>query len=182
MRLRQLGAIGFACLLTGALGACQKQNQAQTPSTEPTQTSSTEQTTVASTYDLSPASNAKFLADNKAKPGVTVTADGLQYRVLEAGSGKSPTSGDDKVTVTYKGWTIDGKVFDQTNPGDTATFPAGRLIAGWVEALSLMKEGDSWELVIPSQLGYGEQGAGGDIGPNQTLVFQMKLIKVDPGS
>ena len=131
-------------------------------------------------YDLSAASNQKFLADNAAKPGVTKTADGLQYRVLKAGHGKSPQYADDQVTVTYKGWMINGKVFDQTKPGKTATFPAGELIPGWIEALSLMKEGDSWELVIPSELGYGERGAGGDIPPNQTLVFDMNLIKVTP--
>ena len=131
-------------------------------------------------YDLSAASNQKFLADNAAKPGVTKTADGLQYRVLKAGHGKSPQYADDQVTVTYKGWMINGKVFDQTKPGKTATFPAGELIPGWIEALSLMKEGDDWELVIPSELGYGERGAGGDIPPNQTLVFDMNLIKVTP--
>ena len=134
------------------------------------------------TYDLSPASNQKFLADNAAKPGVTKTADGLQYRVLKAGHGKSPQYADDQVTVTYKGWTINGKVFDQTKPGKTATFPAGELIPGWIEALSLMKEGDSWELVIPSELGYGERGAGSDIPPNQTLVFEMNLLKVTPAA
>jgi FKBP-type peptidyl-prolyl cis-trans isomerase FklB len=83
------------------------------------------------------------------------------------------------VTVTYKGWLINGKVFDQTPPGQTATFPAGRLIPGWVEALSLMKEGDEWQLVIPSDLGYGARGAGADIPPNQTLVFDMKLVAVN---
>lgn len=127
-------------------------------------------------YDLSAASNQKFLADNAARPGVMKTADGLQYRVLKAGHGKSPQSGGDMVTVTYKGWMINGKVFDQ----HTATFPAGQLIPGWVEALSLMKEGDHWELVIPSELGYGPDGAGNDIPPNQTLVFDMTLLKVTP--
>jgi len=135
---------------------------------------------VAQQYDLSPASNQKFLADNAAKPGTIKTPDGLQYRVLKAGHGKSPQYADDQVTVTYKGWTINGKVFDQTKPGKTATFPAGELIPGWIEALSLMKEGDDWELVIPSELGYGERGAGSDIPPNQTLVFDMNLIKVTP--
>ena len=105
----------------------------------------------------------KFLADNAAKDGVTKRPSGLQYRVLQAGNGKSVTSGNDMVTVTYKGWLINGKVFDQTQPGQTANFPAGRLIPGWVEALSLMKEGDEWQLVIPSDLGYGARGAGADI-------------------
>lgn len=134
----------------------------------------------AAKYDLSAASNQKFLADNAAKPGVVKTKDGLQYRVLKAGHGKSPQYADDQVTVSYKGWMINGKVFDQTKPGQTATFPAGQLIPGWIEALSLMKEGDTWELVIPSELGYGEQGAGADIPPNQTLVFDMTLQKVTP--
>lgn len=131
-------------------------------------------------YDLSAAANQKFLADNAAKPGVFKSQDGLQYRILKAGHGKSPQSGGDLVTVTYKGWMINGKVFDQTRPGKTATFPAGQLIPGWVEALSLMKEGDSWELVIPSELGYGPRGAGADIPPDQTLVFDMTLLKVTP--
>ena len=84
------------------------------------------------------------------------------------------------VTVNYKGWLINGKVFDQTQPGADRDFPAGQLIPGWVEALSLMKEGDSWELVMPSDLGYGPQGAGKDIPADQTLVFDMTLVKVTP--
>jgi FKBP-type peptidyl-prolyl cis-trans isomerase len=134
----------------------------------------------AAKYDLSAASNQKFLADYAAKPGVFKTADGLMYRVLKAGKGAAPQSGADIVTVTYKGWLINGKVFDQTDKGQTADFPAGQLIPGWVEALSLMKEGDSWELVLPSDLGYGPEGAGEDIPPDQTLVFNMTLLKVKP--
>jgi FKBP-type peptidyl-prolyl cis-trans isomerase len=132
------------------------------------------------TYDLSADSNKKFLADNAAKAGVIVRPSGLQYRVIHAGSGKPVKSAGDQVTVTYRGSLITGKVFDQTQPGNTATFPAGRLIPGWVEALSLMKEGDEWELVIPPELAYGAQGAGGVIPPNQTLVFDMTLISVAP--
>jgi len=130
------------------------------------------------TYDLTPQSNQKFLAENARQPGVVTTASGLQYKVLTACHGKQIHGPDDTVTVTYKGWTIDGHVFDQTESGRTASFPAGRLIRGWVEALKLMHEGDEWQLVIPSKLGYGEAGAGADIGPNQTLVFDMKLISV----
>src|SRR5579871_4913206 len=129
-------------------------------------------------YDLTPQSNQKYLADNGSQKGVITTASGLQYRVITSGHGNKVTSPADVVTVTYKGWTIDGHVFDQTQPGQTASFPAGRLIPGWVEALQLMREGDEWQLVIPSQLGYGADGAGADIGPNQTLVFNMKLISV----
>jgi FKBP-type peptidyl-prolyl cis-trans isomerase FklB len=130
-------------------------------------------------YTLSDESNREFLNDNGSKDGVVKRPSGLQYRVLHAGNGKNVTSGSDMVTVTYKGWLINGKVFDQTPPGQTATFPAGRLIPGWVEALSLMKEGDEWQLVIPSDLGYGARGAGADIPPNQTLVFDMKLVAVN---
>ncbi|MGD0142828.1 MAG: FKBP-type peptidyl-prolyl cis-trans isomerase [Rhizomicrobium sp.] len=132
------------------------------------------------TYDLSADSNKKFLADNAAKSGVVVRPSGLQYRVIHAGSGKTVKSAGDMVTVTYRGWLISGKVFDQTQAGQTATFPAGRLIPGWVEALSLMKEGDEWELVIPAKIGYGARGAGDVIPANQTLVFDMTLISVAP--
>jgi FKBP-type peptidyl-prolyl cis-trans isomerase len=131
-------------------------------------------------YDLSAASNQKYLTDNAAKAGVTTLPSGLQYRVIKKGSGKSPANSEDQVTVTYKGSLIDGRIFDQTAPGQTATFPAGHLIQGWVEALALMKEGDEWELVIPSALGYGAEGAGSDIPPNATLIFDMTLIAVAP--
>ena len=128
--------------------------------------------------DLSPAANAAFLAANAGKPGVVTRPSGLQYRVLKSGHGRTPKTSD-VVRVTYSGHLIDGTVFDQTQPGQIAEFPAGRLIAGWVEALSLMKEGDRWELVIPSNLAYGERGAGdGLIPPNQVLVFEMELIAV----
>lgn len=129
-------------------------------------------------YDLSPDSNQKFLADNGARKDVVTTASGLQYRVINAGHGKQVTGPSDIVTVTYKGWTIDGHVFDRTQHGATASFPAGGLIPGWVEALKLMHAGDEWQLVIPADLGYGAEGAGADIPPNQTLVFNMQLISV----
>jgi FKBP-type peptidyl-prolyl cis-trans isomerase FkpA/FKBP-type peptidyl-prolyl cis-trans isomerase FklB len=131
-------------------------------------------------YDLTAESNSKFLTDNARAPGVVTTASGLQYKIIATGHGKQIAGPADMVTVTYKGWTIDGHVFDQTPAGQTASFPAGRLIPGWVEALKLMHEGDEWQLVIPAELGYGAQGAGGDIGPNQTLVFDMKLVSVGP--
>ncbi len=129
-------------------------------------------------YDLTAQANQKFLSENMLKHGVIRRPSGLQYRIIKSGSGEPVRSGDDLVSVLYRGSLINGRVFDQTPPGQTATFPAGRLIAGWVEALSLMKEGDEWELVIPSELGYGERGAGGDIPPNQTLVFTLTLVSV----
>ena len=131
-------------------------------------------------YDLTPESNQKFLADNGARKDVVTLPDGLQYRVITSGHGKPVTSPTDVVTVTYKGWTIDGHVFDRTQHGQTASFPAGQLIPGWVEALRLMHAGDEWQIVIPAELGYGAEGAGADIPPNQTLVFNMQLIAVHP--
>jgi FKBP-type peptidyl-prolyl cis-trans isomerase len=139
-------------------------------------------------YNTSQDSNAKFLADYAALPGVTKTADGLLYRVIKAGNGKTPQRTDDQVTVLYKGQLIDGTVFDQTTPQNPTdpdsgprTFPAGALIPGWMEALSRMKEGDSWELVTPYPLAYGEEGHPPVIPQKQTLVFQMTLLKVAPG-
>lgn len=131
-------------------------------------------------YDLTPESNQKFLADNGARKDVKTLPDGLQYRVINAGHGAKVASPADSVTVTYKGWTIDGHVFDRTQHGQTANFVVGQLIPGWTEALSMMRAGDEWQIVVPAELGYGAEGAGQDIGPNQTLVFNMQLIAVTP--
>ena len=133
----------------------------------------------ASTYTLTPESNAKFLADFAKRPGVIKLPDGLMYRVLQSGSGPTVQKGSDVVTVYYRGALINGKVFDQTKPDEPRQFPAGALIPGWVEALGKMKPGDMWEIVIPSALGYGEDGAGDAVPPDQTLVFTMKLVKVE---
>ena len=130
-------------------------------------------------YDTSPEANARFLADYAARPGVTKLPDGLMYRVIKAGSGPQLQKDSDLVTVYYKGALISGKVFDQTKPDEPAQFPADRLIAGWVEALKLMKTGDTWEIAVPAELGYGADGAGDDIPPNQVLVFTMTLVKVE---
>jgi FKBP-type peptidyl-prolyl cis-trans isomerase len=128
---------------------------------------------------LSAQANATFLAANAQKPGVRVTASGLQYRVIHAGYGQRP-HGTDLVTVNYKGTLINGKVFDATEPGLPAQFTVNKLIPGWTEALQLMREGDEWEIVIPSSLAYGARGAGGAIPPNQALVFDLTLISVKP--
>jgi FKBP-type peptidyl-prolyl cis-trans isomerase FklB len=130
-------------------------------------------------YDTTPESNARFLEDYAKRPGVTKLPDGLMYRVIKAGNGPQVQKPNDVVTVFYKGALIDGKVFDQTKPEEPAQFPSGALIPGWVEALKLMKTGDTWELAIPSELGYGADGAGDSIPPNQTLVFTMSLVKVE---
>lgn len=173
MRSRIITAVAVIGLAGFALAGCGQEQASNTPTQTPAASGGQPTTTA----DMSPEGNQKFLDENKAKAGVTTTASGLQYRVIKSGSGASPTP-NDVVNVTYKGWLIDGTVFDETPPGQTATFPAGALIPGWVEALQLMKEGDEWEIVLPSQLGYGEQGAGGVIPPNQTLVFNMALLGV----
>jgi FKBP-type peptidyl-prolyl cis-trans isomerase FklB len=120
----------------------------------------------------------KFLAENKGKEGVVTLPSGLQYKVIKAGSGKSPKSTDTVVTH-YRGRLINGKVFDASyDRGEPISFPVNGVIAGWTEALQLMKEGAKWELYIPSNLAYGPRGAGPDIGPNATLIFEVELITV----
>jgi FKBP-type peptidyl-prolyl cis-trans isomerase FklB len=123
-----------------------------------------------------------FLAENAKKEGVVVTESGLQYKILEPGEGDSPQLAD-VVTVNYRGSLIDGTQFDSSfDRGQPATFPVGGVIAGWTEALQLMKPGAKWQLVIPADLAYGERGAGQVIGPNATLLFDVDLISVEKGS
>jgi FKBP-type peptidyl-prolyl cis-trans isomerase FklB len=119
-----------------------------------------------------------FLAENKKKEGVTTLPDGLQYKVLTAGAGKKPTDAD-SVTVQYRGTLIDGTEFDSSfKRGQPATFPVKGVIPGWTEALKLMQPGAKWQIFIPSQLAYGERGAGNQIGPNATLIFEVELISI----
>ncbi|NJN05875.1 MAG: FKBP-type peptidyl-prolyl cis-trans isomerase [Rhodobacteraceae bacterium] len=122
-----------------------------------------------------------FLAANGKKAGVKTTASGLQYKVLKSGNGKTPKL-TDTVTAHYHGTLIDGTVFDSSvERGEPVPFPVNGVIPGWTEALQLMKEGDKWQLVIPAKLAYGERGAGGKIGPNSALVFDVELLKVEAG-
>lgn len=119
-----------------------------------------------------------FLKENGIREGVKTTESGLQYEVIEEGNGAMPKAGDD-VTVHYTGTLIDGTVFDSSvERGAPATFGVTQVIPGWVEALQMMKEGAKWRLFIPSNLAYGPNGAGGIIGPNATLIFDVELIKV----
>ncbi len=126
---------------------------------------------------LSAAANQRFLAAYDQKPGVVIKPDGLRYRILNNGFGVRPRP-IDYVTVYYTGKLINGMVFDGTEEGMPVRFKANTLISGWSEALSLMKVGDRWEIVIPAKLGYGEAGSGSVIPPNQTLVFEVELKKV----
>lgn len=123
---------------------------------------------------------AKFLADNKAKEGVKTTASGLQYKVITEGTGKTPGK-EDMVQVLYRGTLTDGTPFDSSmNRAQPAQFLLSQVVPGWTEALSMMKEGSKWQVVIPDSLGYGAQGMGDRIAPNAVLVFDMELIKVIP--
>ncbi len=121
-----------------------------------------------------------FLADNKSKPGVVALPSGLQYKILTEGTGPKPTAGD-SVVCNYRGTMINGKEFDSSyKRGQPATFPVTGVIKGWTEALQLMPVGSKWQLFVPADLGYGARGAGGDIGPNSTLIFEVELISIKP--
>lgn len=119
-----------------------------------------------------------FLAENRKKEGVVTLASGLQYKVLKKGSGKKPKL-TDTVTTHYKGTLIDGTEFDSSyKRGQPVSFPVNGVIGGWTEALQLMEEGAKWQLFIPPHLAYGERGAGPQIGPNATLIFEVELISI----
>jgi FKBP-type peptidyl-prolyl cis-trans isomerase FklB len=119
-----------------------------------------------------------FLADNKSKEGVIALPSGLQYKVLKEGNGPKPTA-TDSVVCNYRGTLINGTEFDSsTKHGGPATFPVNGVIKGWTEALQLMPVGSKWQLFIPSDLAYAERGAGGDIGPNATLIFEVELVSI----
>lgn len=123
-----------------------------------------------------------FLAENKKREGVKTLPSGLQYKVLREGKGATPKA-TDTVTTHYRGKLLDGTEFDSSYArGEPATFAVKGVIPGWTEALQLMKEGDKWQLFIPADLAYGAHGAGSDIPPNATLVFDIELLKVTPGA
>ena len=120
-----------------------------------------------------------FLAKNAKAKGVTVLDNGLQYLVLKSGSGKQPAA-TDKVKVHYHGTLIDGSVFDSSvERGEPASFPLNGVIAGFREAIVRMHVGDKWRIFVPSELGYGERGAGKSIGPNETLIFEVELLEIE---
>lgn len=120
----------------------------------------------------------KFLAENLKDGSVVKTSSGLQYKILKEGTGKRPSI-HDRVKCHYHGTLIDGSVFDSSvQRGTPSIFPVNGVIQGWVEALQLMREGSKWRLFIPPFLAYGEGGAGGSIGPNATLVFDVELFEI----
>jgi len=132
--------------------------------------------------DENKAAGDAFLETNKARDGVKTLESGLQYEVLASGEGATPAK-DDKVQVHYHGTLIDGTVFDSSvDRGKPATFGVSQVIKGWTEALQLMKVGDKWKVFIPSDLAYGTRGAGGKIGPNAALIFEVELISIEKNS
>jgi FKBP-type peptidyl-prolyl cis-trans isomerase len=119
-----------------------------------------------------------FLAQNKGKQGVVTLPSGLQYKILKAGDGKKP-SASDTVECNYRGTLIDGNEFDSSyKRGQPATFGVSQVIPGWQEALQLMSVGSKWQLFVPADLAYGERGAGREIGPNATLIFEVELLAI----
>jgi FKBP-type peptidyl-prolyl cis-trans isomerase len=121
-----------------------------------------------------------FLAANKNKEGVVTLPSGLQYKILKEGTGPKPTA-TDTVECNYRGTLIDGKEFDSSyKRGEPVSFPVGGVIKGWTEALQLMPVGSKWQLFVPASLAYGDRGAGADIAPNSTLVFEVELLSIKP--
>jgi len=120
-----------------------------------------------------------YLEAHAREPGVVALPSGLQYKILQAGNGPTPTI-NDRVRVHYKGMLLDGTVFDSSyDRGQPATFGVGRVIRGWTEALQLMKVGSKWELTVPPDLAYGERGAGEMIEPNSVLIFEVELLGIE---
>ncbi len=119
-----------------------------------------------------------FLEANKTKEGVVTLPSGLQYKILQAGTGPKPAA-TDTVVCNYRGTLLDNTEFDSSyKRGQPATFPVGGVIKGWTEALQLMPVGSKWQLFVPAELAYGERGAGGQIGPGATLIFEVELLSI----
>jgi len=128
--------------------------------------------------DINKKAGDDFLAQNKTKEGVVALPDGLQYKVLKQGNGPKPTA-TDSVVCNYRGTLLDGTEFDSSyKRGQPATFPVNGVIKGWTEAVQLMPVGSKWQLFIPADLAYGNRGAGADIGPNATLIFEVELLSI----
>lgn len=197
MKLLTAGIVSMGLLCGSVYADTQATTQTTTGTTAttsttmqtPTATTTTQTTTTGAAMQptqtdgqTGKAAGEAFLAANKSKPGVITLPDGLQYKVIKAGTGTQPTD-NDIVTVQYEGKLINGKVFDSSyKRGEATTFPVNGVIAGWVEALKLMKEGSTWELYIPPTLAYGPDGVPPTIGPNETLIFKVELLKVKKGS
>jgi FKBP-type peptidyl-prolyl cis-trans isomerase len=164
-----------AAMLTG-MASCS--NKEKTSATAEGEQADSIAAPAVSTAEANKQAGEAFLAKNKKRAEVNTTESGLQYEIINEGQGVSPTASD-MVTVHYTGTLIDGTVFDSSvERGEPATFGVNQVIPGWVEALQMMKKGAKWRLYIPSNLAYGEQGAGDVIGPNATLIFDVELLDI----
>lgn len=168
--------LGFSFVSSWAIA--QTSTPTTAPTTPSTTTPSTQPTTPVDIAEQNKQAGTAFLTANKNQSGVVTLPSGLQYKIIDAGTGPKPGK-NDVVTVDYEGKHLDGKIFDSSyQRGQPATFPVSGVIPGWQEALQMMNTGATWELYIPADLAYGERGAAGAIGPNETLVFKVHLISI----
>jgi FKBP-type peptidyl-prolyl cis-trans isomerase FklB len=169
---------GFADALAGKAGALSKEEMQKTMAEFESNLRSKMDSKKREQGDKNVKEGKAFLEANAKKPGIKVLPSGLQYKVITEGSGQSPKAAD-VVKTHYRGTLISGKEFDSSYARkEPAEFPVNGVIKGWTEALQLMKPGAKWQLFIPSDLAYGPQGAGADIGPNATLIFEVELLAV----
>ena len=171
---------GLKDALTGAKPQLTEEQIKETMTTFSNELKNKQQAATQEAAQKNAAEGEKFLAENKTKPGVKATASGLQYKVLKEGTGASPKETDTVVT-NYRGTLINGTEFDSSyKRNEPVTFPVNGVIKGWTEALQLMKKGAKYQLFVPAGLAYGARGAGQDIGPNATLIFEVELVDVKP--
>jgi FKBP-type peptidyl-prolyl cis-trans isomerase len=166
--------------LSGAKPALTEEQMRAAVTTLQANVQSMRQAKAAKAAEANKTEGAAFLKANAAKPGVVSLPDGLQYQILKAGTGPTPKA-EDAVQVNYRGTLVNGAEFDSSQAhGGPASFPVTGVIKGWTEALQRMPVGSRWRLVVPSELAYGEKGAGADIGPNAVLVFEVELLSIQP--
>jgi FKBP-type peptidyl-prolyl cis-trans isomerase FklB len=171
---------GLKDALTGAKPQLSEEQIKETMTNFSNELRNKQQTAMQESAQKNSAEGEKFLAENKTKPGVKTTASGLQYKVLKEGTGPSPKETDTVVT-NYRGTLINGTEFDSSyKRNEPVTFPVNGVIKGWTEALQLMKKGAKYQIFVPSGLAYGARGAGQDIGPNATLIFEVELVDIKP--
>ena len=171
--MKKILSIALTALLMAGIASCESNNSSATKSTEETAADYGQQIKDNKTIGR------EFMEQNAKNDSVVVTQSGLQYMVLKEGTGAKPGP-TDEVTVHYTGRLLDGTVFDSSEDrGEPATFPLNQVIPGWTEGLQLMSEGSKYRLFIPSELAYGSKGAGDQILPNSTLIFDVELIKVN---
>jgi FKBP-type peptidyl-prolyl cis-trans isomerase FklB len=167
---------GFRDALSGAKPAIPEAELASVMATFQQEMMKKRSEKVAAMSEMNKKQGEAFLAENKKKEGVITLPDGLQYKVIKEGIGPKPTP-KDTVEVNYRGTLVDGKEFDSSyKRGQPAKFVLGQVIPGWIEGLQLMSVGAKYEFYVPSELAYGERGAGADIGPNATLIFEVELL------